>query len=226
MNPNHFNKSGIGGELGEELNRLWKAVRENRIVSSPGLRVDRKPSGTSIHLAQAAAQAAASEGGTGTTDPLTPMEWAFSADPSLGNASPRESPVGNSAQAFTYLTMRFTPTTGLLGQQFLLPPIENVGFFPSAPSSSWFTFDGKHFPLNLYNGTWGWRFTYALVKGTVYETAGFTSGKKPWSMFPANPNGNGTIAGNTFFYDQDISGYLDPNQLAFHPLAWMYFPQP
>ena len=57
---NYYKKSSIGGELGSELNRIIDMIRENRIVSSPGVRVEHKPNGTTLHISQEGAPAAAS----------------------------------------------------------------------------------------------------------------------------------------------------------------------
>lgn len=215
---NYHQKSSIGGELGAELNRIIDMVRENRIVSSPGVRVEHKPNGTTLHMSQAPAA-----GSDQVIDPLDP-DFAFVGDPGGPSDIPRRSPIGDSAAAFKYLSINVQNTANKNVSMFFLPPIENVQSF-NAPTSSYFVHENKNFPLDLYDGTSGWRFTKELTQGKIYSVANWQTASVAVSSFPANPNGaSGTIAGGVFFHGPEVVGYLVANQLEFYPTPWEWIP--
>ena len=41
-------KSPFGGELGKEIERIWKAIKANQVQPSPGVKVTRTTNGTTL----------------------------------------------------------------------------------------------------------------------------------------------------------------------------------
>ena len=194
-------------------------------MSSPGVRVEHKPNGTT-HISQEGAPTAASDS---ETNPPTPGEYTFAGDMHNLNQEPRKSPVGDAANAFKYLAMSMTFTINGADTFWFLPPIGNpdiLGVGSPPPTSSYFVYDNQFFPLDLYDGTSGWRFTHDLVQGTTYSVEPWSTGVTvPFDQFPSNPNGvSGTIAGTSELggIPFGIQGYMRPNQIDFVPLPWVY----
>lgn len=48
MKPDYNKKIQLKGVFGEELERIWKAIKANQVQPSPGVKVTRTPGGTTV----------------------------------------------------------------------------------------------------------------------------------------------------------------------------------
>lgn len=153
---NYHKKVQVGGDLGAELERIWAAIRSNQIKTSPGQRINRTPSGTTISF------------GTGNAEEPTESE---TSDAILVEVYPFADAAPLIGQPLSQLAvwMRLNNTLQLV----LLPPVgENL--------LSTFEHDGRHFPSVLYDGTnsgssWAWIGIGSLVPTMRFEVKKFGS---------------------------------------------------
>ena len=69
------------GVLGEELDRIWKAIRQDKINSSPSVKATRTPSGTVLSVAHFGV-------GDAPGDPIVQDTWGFSTGTQAVNRFP------------------------------------------------------------------------------------------------------------------------------------------
>ena len=70
MGMNDESNPKFEGVLGEELDRIWKAIRQDKINSSPSVKATRTPTGTVLSGKQ--------RGAAPSADIITTSEWGFS----------------------------------------------------------------------------------------------------------------------------------------------------
>ena len=183
---NYHKKVQLGGELGAELDRMWEAIRANQIKSSPGQRINRTPSGTTVSFS-ANQVSATVQGATGGA-----IQGIFLYDIHLPINTPRAD--GNGHAPFQQLALWFD----VAGEEQLvmLPPKnQSQGGFGHTVNDHW-SFDGLYWPQTLRttpNGR-GWYFTKQLYKNESYKIQRLNSplpltpviaSLQPWSPTPA-----------------------------------------
>ena len=156
---NYHKKVQLGGELGAELERMWEAIRSNQIKSSPGQRINRTPSGTTVSFS--ANQVSATVQGAATSS-----HGIFLHDPHLPVNTPRID--DNGQTPFQQLALWFRVDT--VEQLVLLPPKPDTqGGFGHTVYDHW-SIDGLFWPQTLRTspGARGWYFTKQLHKNESF----------------------------------------------------------
>ena len=157
---NYHKKVQLGGELGAELERMWEAIRSNQIKTSPGQRINRTPSGTTVSFS-ANQVSAAVQGATGRA-----THGKFLYDPHLPTNNPRTD--NNGQTPFQQLALWFDVDGE--EQLVIMPPKnQSQGGFGHTVNDHW-SFDGQFWPQTLRttpNGR-GWYFTKQLNKNESY----------------------------------------------------------
>jgi len=165
MSLNHHKKSQFGGELGKEFDRIWEAIRENRVVATKGQRIKRTPSGTIIEQQSTAVE------GTSGNQPAT--EGAFLYDPFDPTGQIAHSPFG---QVAVWMDLG----VGAGGEQLvMLPPTLPNDYRPMAATGNMPTvfYDGEYWPATnqLLQATGsGWKHENLYITGETYQVTKFT----------------------------------------------------
>lgn len=162
---NYHKPVGVGGELGQQLELLWEAVRANQIKPSPGQRINRTPSGTTISFTGKEVSATVQGSATAT-------HGIFLHDPNYSGSTPRED--GNGSTPFQQLAMWFR--VGTVEQLVLLPPSPGL-INPGQGHTSqdhWY-FSGQYWPHTLRPsaGARGYYFQKELHKNDHYAIQKF-----------------------------------------------------
>ena len=164
---NYHKPVGVGGELGRELELLWQAVRANQIKSSPGQRINRTPSGTTISFS-ANQVSATVQGATGES-----LHGKFLYDPHLPTNTPRVD--DNGWSPFMQLAQWFT-VDGVEQLVMLPPKNKSQGGFGHTVYDHW-SYEDRYWPeaLRVAPNIRGWYFTKQLYKNASYPIVKFTS---------------------------------------------------
>ena len=164
---NYHKKVQLGGELGAELERMWEAIRSNQIKTSPGQRINRTPSGTTVSFS--ANQVSATVQGSAGGD----THGKFLYDVNYPSNNPRGDDNG------------YTPFMQL-GQWFAVDGVEQLVMMPPKSQSQGglghtvydhFYYEGRYWPETLRTAPIGrgWYFTKQLYKNESYPIGKFRS---------------------------------------------------
>lgn len=157
---NMHRKIRVGGELGAELERMLAEIRANQIKTSPGVKVNRTPNGTTLSVGQAQVGAAVQSSVTGAA------QGKFLYDPHLPTNTPRTD--NNGQTPFQQLALWFD-VDGVEQLVIMPPKNQSQGGFGHTVNDHW-SFDGQFWPQTLRTAPSGrgWYFTKQLNKNDSY----------------------------------------------------------